>query len=258
MEFTLINALGDSLHATPVFRELHRRLPDENLRVFEPQKPEIFKYNPNLNRGNHENGVRMYLNPPSTYTRVVDSYAAQITAKLQLDPPLVVADATPELFLTEAERAEFAAFGDPKTLAINAHAHSSVRRWPYFAELSKLAMRAGWRVYHVGSGDHDDVPCTRSFQGQLTIRQSAALLANVSRVACNDTGIMHLAAAVGTTHVVPFGYVLTARPYLTTRVVGFNLPHESPRCNQEHCAMSSRCAKLDKIHVRQVFSEVVR
>lgn len=258
MEFTLINALGDQLSATPVIRALKTKLPNENIRIFEPSKPEIFKYNKYLNRGNGENGIRMYLNPPSERLGVSESYARQISKVLGwIDDPLIVPDPTPELFMQPEELDEFREYGGSRTVAINAHAHASVRRWPYFAELSEMLMNHGWKVYHVGSNDHTTLPCTRDFKGRLNIRQSASLLANVSRVVCPDTGVMHLAAAVGTPCVTVYGYVLTAPAYTTTRPINYDKPC-SARCGQERCAMSDRCAKLDLTTVREVFAEVVR
>lgn len=254
-----MGGIGDQLCATAVMRELKRRLPAENLRIFEPYHPEIWRGNPYMNTGNHENGVRMHLDSPAGGERIAEHYADKIARKLKM-APLPVADDTPELFLTEQERQEtFGLSPNPRSVAINGEAGWATRRWAYFADLAKMLMGRGWAVYHVGHDDSKPLPCTRSFFRQLTVRQTAVLLTRVARVVCNDTGLMHLAAAVGTPCVATFGHIPgSERMYRTTRTTVGCAQRCMPKCGYTQCKYSPRCAKLDKVPAREVFSEVVR
>lgn len=255
MEFTVVNALGDGLATTPVLREYKRRRPEENVRVYQPSMPALFQNNKYLNRGNHENGRRLHL-PTSLAGRISASYAHVINRDLGLD--LGTFDDTPELFLTDEERAQGFGVSTDKSVAINAEANWSTRRWSYFAELATMLLARGWSVYHVGADGTPPLPCTRSFHNKLKIRESAALLSRVGRVVCNDTGLMHLAAAVGTPCVTIFGYIRGEdRAYRTTRVVQAPTPCAA-ECRFTRCEKSDRCSRLDLLSVREVFAEVVR
>jgi len=255
MEFTLMVGIGDQLCATPIIREVKRRWPNENVRIFEPSRRDLWQGNPRLNVGNHENGVRIHLDSPAQGERIAEHYAARVARVLKCDFKLE--DDTPEIFLTPEELSE--GFGIPagKNIAINSEAGWSTRQWPYFAELARMLLDNGWNVYHVGYDGMPALPCTRSFHNQLTVRQTAVLLKQIGKLVCNDTGLMHLAAAMGVPHVITFGFIKPQeRVYSTTR-----FPKVDPclkQCDYSQCIKSSRCASLDALPVRAVFSEVVR
>jgi ADP-heptose:LPS heptosyltransferase len=86
----------------------------------------------------------------------------------------------------------------------------AAKRWPYFPQL------AGRFEDVVIVGTEDDVchrdgtvmpfpPHARCFIGALTLRATAELLASVGAVVGNDSGLAHVAAAVGTPTVMLFG-----------------------------------------------------
>jgi ADP-heptose:LPS heptosyltransferase len=86
----------------------------------------------------------------------------------------------------------------------------ATKRWPHFAELAE----AFEDVTVVGTRDdlgrHDGSPLTfpphvRSFAGELSLRQTAELLAAAGVVVANDSGLGHVAAAVGTPTLMLFG-----------------------------------------------------
>lgn len=101
------------------------------------------------------------------------------------------------------------------------------RRWPAesFIRLGReLAQTQGARVLVFGSGDEealarsisDQIPNARSFAGKTSIPQLAALLERCKVLVTNDTGTMHLAAAVGTRIVALFessAYFRETGPY---------------------------------------------
>jgi hypothetical protein len=83
------------------------------------------------------------------------------------------------------------------------------KRWPYFAELATLFDD----VAIVGTAD--DLYCAdsplhfpdhvRNFAGELSLLETAQLLASAGFVTGNDSGLSHLAAAVGTPTMMIFG-----------------------------------------------------
>jgi ADP-heptose:LPS heptosyltransferase len=81
----------------------------------------------------------------------------------------------------------------------------AAKRWPHFAELA----RGLSDVAVVGTPDDigvNDFPShARSFVGQLTLRQTAELMAAAGAVVANDSGLAHIAAAVGTPTLMLFG-----------------------------------------------------
>jgi ADP-heptose:LPS heptosyltransferase len=86
----------------------------------------------------------------------------------------------------------------------------AAKRWPHFPELA-----ARFRdVAIVGTPDdlrrHDDTEMrfpahAKSFIGALTLRDTAELMASAGVVVANDSGLAHVAAAVGTPTVMLFG-----------------------------------------------------
>jgi ADP-heptose:LPS heptosyltransferase len=86
----------------------------------------------------------------------------------------------------------------------------AAKRWPWFMELASRFDP----VAVVGTDDDlrrfDGVPMrfgprVQSFVGRLTLRQTAELLASAGVVVANDSGLAHVAAAVGTPTLILFG-----------------------------------------------------
>lgn len=86
------------------------------------------------------------------------------------------------------------------------------RRWPAarFAELGAALARDGWRVAITGSrgeaaltaGIAARIPGAIDLTGETTLGSLAALLSKAALLVCNDTGVSHVAAAVGAPSVV--------------------------------------------------------
>jgi len=86
----------------------------------------------------------------------------------------------------------------------------AAKRWPYFPELAERFAD----VAIVGTADdlrrHDGgemrFPAhARSFVDTLTLRETAELMASAGVVVANDSGLAHVAAAVGTSTIMLFG-----------------------------------------------------
>ncbi len=90
------------------------------------------------------------------------------------------------------------------------------KQWPAerFGELRAIAERRGWAGLVIGAAAEEDLaqrvlagagPGWVSACGAGTLRLAAELLRTCDAAVCNDTGTMHLAAAVGTPVVAVFG-----------------------------------------------------
>jgi lipopolysaccharide heptosyltransferase II len=110
------------------------------------------------------------------------------------------------------------------------------KRWPekYWSMLATRLAEQGYDLAFVGSGDEAAIadriltgtPIANSLRGHnvcgaLSVNETAAFLARCSGIICNDSGLMHVAAAVGTPIIGLFGpteYDRT-RPFVDNCVV---------------------------------------
>ena len=128
----------------------------------------------------------------------------------------------PQLNVPEELRAEtLAAFGlenapDGLVAVIPGAARGDSKRWPHFAEAARLLAEGhpARRFAILGTAAESGLcrevadavgQAAVSVAGRTTMTQFTALLAASSAVLCNDSGGMHLAAAVGTPVVAVFG-----------------------------------------------------
>ena len=94
------------------------------------------------------------------------------------------------------------------------------KKWPaeYYAEVAEFYIRNGWNVLSLGSlNDKETGNKIESFQGldkenrfynligETSLVDAVDLLAYCKRVVTNDSGLMHIAAAVGTPLVALYG-----------------------------------------------------
>jgi heptosyltransferase-2 len=84
----------------------------------------------------------------------------------------------------------------------------ATKRWPYFAELSRL-LKGAFPMVSVGTDSEKGVFPSDSgvlnLAGRLTIRESAAIIEMASFVLTNDSAPMHIAGAVDTPVLAIFG-----------------------------------------------------
>ena len=128
------------------------------------------------------------------------------------------AEPGPTLHVSEAERVRARTFlaerrlrGRP-LLGIHAGASFPIRAWPaerFGAAVARLAGRIGGvLVIEDPQGSWSEIglpPGLRAARFRGGLREVLALLSELDVVLCNDSGIMHVAAAVGTRVVAPFG-----------------------------------------------------
>lgn len=111
--------------------------------------------------------------------------------------------------------AELASYPRP-WLVLGVGSRWPTKRWPpeYFADLAQRAQRHfGGSVFFVGAGDEAELAETtaamlagpvRNLTGRTTLPQLAALLDQADVMVANDTGPLHLAAALGRPVVAPY------------------------------------------------------
>ena len=121
------------------------------------------------------------------------------------------------------------------------------KRWPRenWVELGKEQAKRGHQILIFGSGEETELceqiardigPKALSLAGTASLRQSAALLSLCSDFITNDTGVMHLAAAVGTRVTAIFGSTnpVWTRPWGEKHRVIYNGESCSP-CYKREC-----------------------
>ena len=148
---------------------------------------------------------------------------AQRYAALALEPgeALPASLASPRLEVDEEQRlATLAALGIESTaraVALSPGAeYGPAKRWPpsYFAELARALTKNGDAVWLLGSAKDaeiaDDIARLSGGEclnlcGRTTLDQAVELLASARLAITNDSGLMHVAAAVGTPLIAIYG-----------------------------------------------------
>ena len=142
----------------------------------------------------------------------------------------------------------------------------AAKRWPYFPSLAE----AFPDVVVVGTRDDmrrfDGSPMqfpahARSLVGRLSLRQTAAVLAAAGGVVANDSGLGHLAAAVGAPTILLFGptphTVLGSFPPHVT-VLRSGLPCEPCWYSAPIAACAGRVDCLARLEIETVVRAIQR
>ncbi len=210
-------ALGDVILTTPIIRALQERDPGTEIWV-QTAQPEALAHNP------HVSGVisgpayqcfdaRVELAYEYTpHLHAVEAYARQAG----VEP----ASRRPELFLTEAERDEartiLAEAGlTPGGTLIGLHASTSwpERTWPaerWDALAWELVVNRGCQVAVLGQpadGEVVPLPGAVDLRGRLGLRQLMGVISSLDGLVGADSGLLHIATALGTPLVGLFGCV---------------------------------------------------
>ncbi len=134
--------------------------------------------------------------------------------------------------------------------------YGPAKRWPYFKE---LAEKIGMPVVILGSGKDAETAANltgRNLVGKTTLDEAIRLIAGAAVVVSNDSGLMHVAAALGRPQVALFG---SSNPEHTppaspkARVLWLRL--ECSPCFARECPLGHfRCMR--EIGVDKVLSEI--
>lgn len=146
----------------------------------------------------------------------------------------------------------------PQTLvAIAPGAKRPTNRWPLdrFAQVGRHLVSEGFRVLIMGgASDVEDCcivtaaigPGAVNLAGQLSLLQSCELLKRCQLLICNDSGVQHLAAAVGTRCLSIFSFwqpIGKWLPYGPEHTVLYKWV-DCHTCLLNRCPYDNRCIKL--------------
>ena len=155
----------------------------------------------------------------------------------------------------EATKKKFSVSGRYAVLCPGAE-YGPAKRWPRFRE---LAARLDDPVVLLGS--RADAPTASYIQGknlvgQTTLDEAIDLIAGAAYVVTNDSGLMHVAAALGTPQVALFGSSSPDRtPPLSSRARVVWLKPECSPCFERVCPLGHfKC--LSELTVDQVLTEI--
>jgi len=126
------------------------------------------------------------------------------------------------------------------------------KRWPerYYAEVAETMIGRGWRVWLMGSAR--DQPVTqavagglsqgaraecRDLAGETELGEAIDLLSTAGAVVANDSGLMHISAALARPLVAIYGATGPAfAPPLTSRAASLSVPVDCGPCYRKTCS----------------------
>lgn len=131
------------------------------------------------------------------------------------------------------------------------------KRWPakYFAEVAQAKLAQGWQVWMFGSPN--DMAIADEIQQQLqgravnligktNLAEAVDLLSLATAVVSNDSGLMHIAAALGRPLVAIYGSTSPRfTPPLSDKVTILSLQLECSPCFQRECPLGHWKCMLD-------------
>jgi heptosyltransferase-2 len=132
----------------------------------------------------------------------------------------------------------------------------AAKRWPaeYYAEVANSKLNEGWQVWIFGSPKDTEV-ATHIMQltqqrcvnltGQTTLQEAIDLLALSTAVLSNDSGLLHIAAALGKPLVAVYGPTsATFTPPLNPEAKTLSLALDCQPCFQRECPLQHhRCMR---------------
>jgi lipopolysaccharide heptosyltransferase II len=183
------------------------------------------------------------------YARLAEKPGTEIALPLP-EPRLAVDEAA-----AQATRARFGIEGPYAVLCPGAE-YGPAKRWPYFAELSqRLALPA----VVLGSAQERDLGAAvkgRNLAGETTLDEAIELMAGAALVVSNDSGLMHIAAALGRPQVALYGSSSPQHtPPLSARARVIWLGIECSPCYARECPLGHfRCMR--ELTVEQVLDAV--
>lgn len=142
--------------------------------------------------------------------------------------------------------------------------YGPAKRWPaaHFAKLAQQLATQGSEVWLLGSSKDRDVgeqivaaaPACRNLCGTTNLDQAIDLLALADAVVCNDSGLMHIAAAVDTPLVAVYGSSSPAfTPPLSPHATILSRQLECSPCFKRQCPLGHLDC-LEKLPVEQVLA----
>jgi len=198
---------------------------------------------------------------------IVERYAALAqpageALERPLPPPRLAVDPARR----DAAVAKFGLEGDSPVLALAPGAeYGPAKRWParHFAEVARAHVARGYRVWLVGSARDADITAevaavsgvkVADLAGRTSLDEAIDLLSLAARVVTNDSGLMHVAAALDRPLAAVFGSSSPAyTPPLSPRARVVSLKLDCSPCFERECPLGhTNC--LEKLEPAQVLA----
>lgn len=164
--------------------------------------------------------------------------------------------------------AQFNLPADQKAIALMPGAeYGPAKQWPleYFRELAQLLQNQGYQVWIIGgpkdkaTGEtiSEGLNNTYNLCGQTSLSDAVDLLAQAEQVVSNDSGLMHVAAAVGTrVHGIYGSSSPEYTPPLTDNKVIHTLNLDCSPCFKRECPLGHlEC--LNKIKPSALYNKII-
>lgn len=131
--------------------------------------------------------------------------------------------------------------------------YGPAKRWPtrHFAAVAQAAIDKGWQVWILGSNKDESLaqeivaltPAATNLCGKTSLEDAIDLLAHSRAAITNDSGLMHVAAAVGTELIAIYGSSSPGfTPPLSEKAVIRSLNLECSPCFKRECPLGhTRC-----------------
>ncbi|MCC6152216.1 MAG: glycosyltransferase family 9 protein [Candidatus Hydrogenedentes bacterium] len=204
--------LGDEIMAIPIYEGIKRRYPFCHLTVW-CNHPDVLLRNPHVDRIVGSDQVSrlsdcdryiLLRGAPRGIFRL-DHYARLAGIPT---PPM-----NPRLYYEEWTAPQLTAAGldSMRIVAICNGGTWKTKRWPQenWQRLCDALARAGHRIVQVGKDD-DSIKNVLDLTNRTSVREAACVLRRARLLISNDSGLMHLALAVGTPVLSLFGPTLPA------------------------------------------------
>jgi heptosyltransferase-2 len=149
---------------------------------------------------------------------------------------------------------------NPKVLALCPGAeYGPAKRWPaeYYAAVAEAKIKEGWEVWLFGSPKEREAGALIQAKtnkqcinliGKTSLEEAINLLARVDAIVCNDSGLMHIGAALDKPLIALFGSSSpTHTPPLSKKASILYLKLECSPCFQRECPLIHlNCLKMMK------------
>jgi len=178
--------------------------------------------------------------------RLVDQYCALGEASAQMDPPRLSVD--PDRSRALVRRLGLEGRGPAVALCVGAE-YGPAKRWPaaHFAALAERIGSAGRQVWVLGSPGDVSIgaeieararAAVVNLTGRTTLGEAIDLLAAAEAVVTNDSGLMHVAAALGRPLVALYGSTSPAfTPPLSADAAILSLGLSCSPCFERQCPL---------------------
>ncbi|HEX4085569.1 MAG TPA: glycosyltransferase family 9 protein [Chthoniobacteraceae bacterium] len=256
-------APGDTLLTAIVCRHIARRFPRLRINCITPN-PTLLSHDPHIHR---LNGPETYVSLRHWYLDIIEHQRGgeNVLAESMKAVGIPDYEYRAEVRLTDAERMEAKArlkdFSKP-LLTLNTRSKEPVKTWPAdrWERLVPL-LRSDFDMVQLGDQTELRLEGVRSFGGQLSFRESMAVLSHARAHVGPDSFLMHAANGLGVPSVILFGGSRTAANLGYAGNINLYVPMPCGPCYL-HAARGQVCAHhiecMNRIPVEEVREAVLK